>query len=216
MSLGILYNVLSTEQVNTLHECAKDFSARSYFLFRDDPVFPAVQDIILPSIKKIEGKDNIYKAFYLNIDYAAGIHVDEYYDQNPLNTYLFPLEVEPVDTSKPYSTHTVVFNESYYSDYKPTDERYSVDEFWKNSSPVTCNAKLWGAPEYVGHCRPTQREFNLSKLSIEATFKWHPGSMVFFPRNRLHCSSNNELLNVKVKRALTVFTTGDEIRKEMK
>lgn len=215
MSLGILYNVLTPEQVNTLHECAKDFTTRNHFLFRDDPVFNTVREIILPLIEKFEGRDNIYKGFYLNIDYAAGIHVDEYYDRRALNTYLFPLEVEALDPTKPYETHTIVFNESYYSEYQPTDERYDISEFWRTSPEVHPNCTF--APrEYIGHVRSTSAGVDLKKISVEAALKWQPGSMIFFPRNRLHCSGNQPLTNVKIKQALTMFTTGDEIWDGMK
>ena len=215
MSLGILHNVLTPKQVKTLHECAKDFTTRNHFLFRDDPVFTTVREIILPHIQKFESRDNIYKGFYLNIDYAAGIHTDEYYDHHARNTYIFPLEVEPMDPAKPSTTHTLVFNESYYSEYTPTDERYDVSEFWKISPDVQPNCTL--APkEYVGHLVGLTAGVDLKKISIEAAFTWQPGCMIFFPRNRLHASGNTALTNVKIKRALTMFTTGDEIWDGMK
>jgi len=215
MSLGILHNALTPEQVTTLHECSKDFTTRNHFLFRDDPVFATVRDIILPHIQKFEGCDNIYKGFYLNIDYAAGIHTDEYYDRHALNTYLFPLEIEPIDSTKPYTTHTVVFNESYHSEYQPTDERYDVSEFWLQAPEVQPNC-FYLPKEYVGHLKGLTAGVDLKKISLEAAFTWQLGSMIFFPRNRLHASGNTDLTNVRIKRALTMFTTGDLIWDGMK
>jgi len=214
MSLGILHNVLTPEQVNTLHECAKDFTTRNHFLFRDDPVFNTVREIIFPLISKFEGRDNIYKGFYLNIDYPAGIHVDEYYDRKALNTYLFPLELQPIDSEKPYYTHTVVFNQSYYSEYQPTDLRYDINEFWRTAPDVYPNC-VRTPGEYVGHLSRL-KNVDLRKLSLEAVLEWQPGCMIFFPRNRLHTSGNTDLTNIKIKRALTMFTTGDEIWDGMK
>lgn len=210
MSLGVIDNVLTLDQVARLHELAKDFSTRNHFLFRADPVFEEVRDLILPAIKRIEGRDNIYKGFYLNIDYAAGIHVDEYYDRAPLNTYLFPLEIEPIDPEIPFGTHTVVFHQSYYSDYQPTDERYDISPYWE-TAPVCVPSAVYAPPQFVGHVKGLTAGVDLRKVSVEAAFKWELGSVVFFPRNRLHCSGNTTLTNVKIKRALTMFTTNDEI-----
>ena len=215
MSLGILHDVLTDQQVTTLHECAKDFTTRNHFLFRDDPVFDTVRQIILPIIEKFEGRDNLYKGFYLDIDYAAGIHTDEYYDRHALNTYLFPLQIEPIDPAKPYATHTVVFNESYHSPYQPTDERYDVSEFWHTAPDVQPNC-AYLPKEYVGHLVGLTPGVNLKKISLEAAFTWQLGSMIFFPRNRLHASGKTALTNVRIKRALTMFTTGDPIWDGMK
>jgi hypothetical protein len=211
MSLGKLSNAVTEEQRKTLLECCNDFRTRNYFLFRDDPVFETVKDIILPSIIKFEGKDNIYKAMFLNVDVSAGLHVDEYFDRNPRNTYIFPLGFPAKDPALPASTYTVVFHQKYFSEYKPTDERYDVSEFFETAPNVYPNVAKH-AQEIIGNVPEEYR----TKLSLEACLEWQLGDMLFFPRNQLHTSDNINLTNVARKQALTVFTTDDEIRPDMK
>jgi hypothetical protein len=175
-----------------------------------------VREIILPVISQFEKRDNIYKAMFLSVTDGASIHVDEYYDHHPLNTYIFPLNVEPIDDSNPYETNTIVFHQSYYSDYRPTDERYDVSEFWKNAPVVNPNASN-ADEKYLGHAkRMVHQGVDLTKVSIEACFRWKMNCMLFFPRNRIHASDNLVKNNVALKQALTVFTTNDEIRYDMK
>lgn len=215
MKSGILYDALTDHQRESLYQYCLDFRSRDYFLFRSDPVFQNVKDIIGPLIEFVEGRDTFYKAIFLTTqEYGATIHVDEYRDRNASNTYIFPLEIQPIDPSKPFQTSTIVFEQSYYSEYRPDDDRDDVSEFWKTAPDVYPNAEGL-PPEYLGHA-VGYPGVSLKKINMEACFRWKLNAMMFFPRNRLHSSNNLSYNNVAEKKALVVFTTNDDIDENMR
>jgi hypothetical protein len=217
MSFGIIDNVFDQMSVQEILDICHEFNnTTGYFLRRKDPLCSRLMQIVMPAINRIENGDHYYKSMFLDIDTPGGAHVDEYYDRSARNTYIFPLYLQYKDSTRSGYTSTLVFNECYYSDYQPTDDRYDIRPFFQ-TAPDQIDGCHQMSQQLIGAMFHNREESynNLKKLSIAAVLPWRIGSMLYFQRNQIHGSSNIVMTNVSKKQALVVFTTNDPIGDEL-
>lgn len=187
------------------------------------PVMPIISKYINEVLG--EGTWTIASGHFFNSPVSYAIHTDgSAAETDPTKiwqTFLFPIDCTPIDPNLPMGDLKVLVLEQTWNSTSATFRRgdkegnFKLERFDKGQGHVRLiyDYKDVGNLKPPGYQDPLFRKWtnfsekNTEGFSVEEVLPWEPGLVVTFPRTRLHCSSKFAEMNVKSKRALSIFTS---------
>ena len=196
---GQHFNVFSTEElaaITTALERLKDRpnqgTEQAYAYTNGfgpgDLIYPFFKKIVLERLQTVLGRElHLTTGMYLKERQPWGIHTDYVKgDAVPDLAVLIPLDTQGLDT------HTVVFNEQC----KNTFEQFMQ----------TTLLPSVGAQDLLQNVMSHETIDRLQYVSLQGTYAWRLGSVIFWDRRLLHASDNFQAAGITEKRALVLFT----------
>jgi hypothetical protein len=153
-----------------------------------DLIYPFFKKIVLERLQTVLGRElHLTTGMYLKESQPWGIHTDYVKgDAVPDLAVLIPLDTQGLDT------HTVVFNEQC---------KDTFDQFIQDNQPLAV-----GAQDLLQNLMSHETANRLQHVSLQGTYAWRQGSVIFWDRRLLHASDNFLTAGITEKRALVLFT----------
>lgn len=195
---GQFLNIFKPDEVHllaeALHKLKDDenigtFKANTNGFRSTDLIYPFIKKKAIGKLEQLFNRPlSLDQGMLLKGKIPWKIHNDFTYGvSSPDLTILIPLNEQQINT------HTVVFNEvctSNFNDYK-----------LKNAKLVTNAADIHGT--LMSHVPSEDLEY----VSLQGSYQWIPGSVIYWDRKLLHASDNFPKNNLTEKFALVLFTS---------
>lgn len=213
--LDRLKEIFDNDQ-NLINRPTQKFSGRNSLNLAKEVITPIINNVLG------EGTWKIAAGHFFDSTFAYGLHSDgsnfEPNNNNAWQTFVFPMDVELIDPTKPMGEMFVLITGQTWRGPSASfrQGQRNVDsikmEYDNNKIEIVTDYSVLGNLQ-PGYVDPKFKQYTelgdetVRGLTVEHLLPWIPGVPGTFPRSRIHCSSTFSRSNVKSKRALSIFTS---------